>query len=113
MGIILNGMPKKFFTSEEERELWIKLNAKSIQYFNLQVNNQESELGDINTPYTPMWISNNQLKYDEENKNEPRYSLEELSSLSMSELVKLCRKKHREWVKKYFPEFLDQEEDLM
>ncbi len=69
MDIILNGMPKErkiFFKSEADRNLWIKLNAEVIHHFSVTRNKKIDEgLGDVNKPFSPMWVSKNQLDYDE------------------------------------------------
>lgn len=78
----------KFFNTEKDRNLWIKLNAERIRYMNLVINEKEEDLGDVNTPYTPLWISNNQLVFDENNSNELRFTLEEFLLLTDKELFK-------------------------
>jgi len=79
-------MISKFFNSENDRNLWIRLNAERIQYMDFVVTNVKTDLGDINTPHTPMWISKNQLEYDEKNSNELRFTLEQFLLLSDREL---------------------------
>ncbi len=102
---------KIFFKSESERNLWVKLNAEVIRYFHETVNNKEREdLGDINTPYSYTWISNNQLTYDEHECDAPRFSFEELLTLNFSDLIKITRKQHREFTVKTFPEYFESEE---
>lgn len=102
---------KIFFKSESERNLWVKLNAEVIRYFHETVNNKEREdLGDVDTPYSYMWISNNQLIYDEYECDAPRFSFEELLTLEHKDLVKLIRKHHQEFVEKTFPEYFESEE---
>lgn len=79
-------MNSKFFNNEKDRNLWIKLNAERIQYMDFVVTNEKKDLGDINTPYSPMWISKNQLEYDENNSNELRFTLEQFLLMSDKEL---------------------------
>ena len=97
MVIILNGMHSKgkFFKSESDRNLWIRLNAQRIE-FDQKRRNHRIEFGDVNSPDSCMWISNNQLDYDENNRTEPRFSLEQLASLSMEELVRLDERRYEE-----------------
>ena len=49
-----------------------------------------------------MWVSNNQLTYDECNKDAPRFSLAELLTLSFGDLIKITRKQHKEFIEKRF-----------
>jgi hypothetical protein len=122
MVIILNGMHKvvktedqklfegkerkSFFKSEEERNLWIRLNAEHIRYSNKVLNrNYEQDLGDINKPYSPMWISINQLTYDEYMRDAPRHSFEEFLMLSEDEMFRLARKKNQDVIKELFQKF--------
>jgi hypothetical protein len=106
MVIISNGMHKEkkiFFKSEADRNLWIKLNAELIGYFQETVNHKKKEdLGSVDKPYSHMWVSNNQLTYDEFNKDAPRFSLEELLTLSLDDLIRITRKQHKEFVEKHF-----------
>lgn len=102
---------KIFFKSESERNLWVKLNAEVIRYFHETVNNKEREdLGDINTPFSYMWISNNQLTYDEYECDIPRFSFEELLTLDFNDLIKITRKQHQDFIMKTFPEYFESEE---
>jgi len=102
---------KIFFKSESERNLWVKLNAEVIRYFHETVNNKEREdLGDINTPFSYMWISNNQLTYDEYECDTPRFSFEELLTLDFNDLIKITRKRHQESMVETFPEYFESEE---
>jgi len=86
---------KNFFKSETERNLWIKLNAERIQYSN-QVSSHtlNEDLGGINTQFSPMWISKNQLEFDENERNAPRFSFEELLTLSQEDLFKLANERN-------------------
>lgn len=80
-------MPDKY------RMLWIKLNAERIQYAQKKLNNIDEPLGDIDTLYSCMYVSKTQLEYDEKNCGEPRFSLEELSTLLPEELFRLAEKR--------------------
>ncbi len=94
---------KKFFKNDNERNLWIKLNAKRIQYCEKVVNNKIYEdLGDIEKEYTPLWISNNQLTFDEYLHNAPRFSFEELLILNDDQLLRLTREKFCHGSKNFF-----------
>ena len=108
-------MPKErkiFFKSEADRNLWIKLNAEVINYFQVTVNHKIDEgLGDINTPFSSMWVSRNQLDYDEHECDKPRFSLEELLTLSYDDLIKITRQQHKEWIQKHFPAPVDENDD--
>jgi len=115
MVIILNGMlkteseklfkdkvRKNFFKDENERNLWVRLNAEHIKYFHKVVNRIEKDnMGDVNKPYSHMWVSNNQLTYDEYMCDAPRYSFEELV-LPHDELLRLADKRNRAHIKKIF-----------
>jgi len=90
-------MTYSFFKSTEERSLWIKLKAEFIQEFQKRVNHQEVKLGEINIPYCPMWVANNQLKYDEEN-GELRISLEQLLTYKYEDYEKDLREQHKRWL---------------
>lgn len=99
---------KNFFKSESERNLWVKLNAEAIRHFHETINHKErEELGDIDTPYSYMWISNNQLIFDEYERDAPRFSFEELLTLSMDDLVKITRRQHMEFIRKTFKSYLN------
>jgi hypothetical protein len=89
-------MSKNFFKSESERNLWIKLNAERIKYLN-EVNNHmiNEDLGSIDKEYSPIWLSKNQLEYDENEKDYLRYSFEELLTLTPQELYKLSKEKNQ------------------
>jgi len=78
---------KQFFKNEAERNLWLRLNAEHVRYINKVVNGiDEQDLGAIDKPYTPYWVSNNQLTYDEYKCSEPRFSLEELAALHHNQI---------------------------
>ena len=74
---------KTFFKDEEERNLWVRLNAERIRHFQKTVNNQDQpDLGSIEIPYSHLWVSNNQLTYDEYMNTKPRFTLEELAAIT-------------------------------
>ncbi len=52
-------------------------------------------MGSIHEPHTYMWISKNQLDYDEHQRTAPRFSLEELL-LSPAELSQLEQQRDEE-----------------
>jgi len=94
---------KKFFKDENERNLWIKLNAEHIRYGEKVVNNKIIEdLGSIDKAYSPLWISNNQLTFDEYMCNAPRISFEEFLTLTDDQLVRLTVEQNRQMIKKMF-----------
>lgn len=104
-----NKVRKSFFKSESERNLWIKLNAEHIRYCNKMVNHKnEQDLGDINKVYSPIWISNNQLTYDEYMCDAPRISFEEFLTLSDAQLLYLVQERNRQKIKEMFEE-IDEE----
>jgi hypothetical protein len=95
-------MAKNFFNSEKDRMLWVKLNAERIQYSNKILNNEDTPMGEIGTPYTCMQISLNQLEYDENNCDAPRFSLEELVVLLPNELFGLAKVRNIERIREIF-----------
>ena len=86
---------KTFFRSESERNLWIRLNAERLQYGDKIRKRKESAMGSVVEPHTDMWISKNQLDYDEHQCPAPRFSLEELL-LSPAELFSLEQQREEE-----------------
>ena len=103
-------MGNKFFKTESERELWIKLNAerqiemeKGLTYFDKETQTYRPTLQALNprTMSEAFEISRNQLEYDEKNKDKPRYSLEEMLTLDIDGLNEIGRKQHQEWCKKF------------
>jgi hypothetical protein len=101
-------MPKNFFKSDTERNLWIKLNAERIRYSNKVANRiDEEDLGDIDKPFSPMWISNNQLEFDEHEREALRFSFEELLTLSQEELFRLSVERNKEKIKLLFDNFFN------
>ena len=98
-------MPKNFFKNTEERLLWVRLNAEHIQYSQKMLKNIDESLGNIGEQYSLMQISLNQLEYDEEFRDKPRFSFEELV-LSHPELFKLGKDRARQEIRKKFYRFL-------
>jgi len=96
---------KSFFKSETERNLWVKLNAEHILYANKMVNRRiGQDLGGVDIPYSALWVSNNQLTYDEYMRDAPRISFEEFLTLSESQLLSLTQKRNRQALKEMFGE---------
>lgn len=95
----------RFFSSESERNLWIKLNAERIQYSQMALNGMNMPLGDINEPYSPMAVSNNQLMYDEAYSDSLRYSFEELLTLSQGELLCISEDRTKKKIETIFDSF--------
>ena len=52
-----------------------------------------------------MWVSRNQLEYDEANKDAPRFSLEELLTLSQQDMLRLSRSRNAETIRRLFEGF--------
>lgn len=103
-------MGNKFFKTESERELWIKLNAerqieweKGLTYFDKETQTRKPTLQALNprTMSEALEISRDQLEYDEKNKDKPRYSLEEMLTLDIDALNIIGSKQHQEWCKKF------------
>ena len=98
---------KNFFKDEDQRNLWIRLNAEHIHYVAKKINKTDFkrhlELGKLGEPFSCMQISANQLDYDEHMCDAPRFSFEELV-LPHDELLKLEKKRNGEMVKKMFRE---------
>lgn len=109
-------MPKErkiFFKSESERDLWIKLNAEVVKYVHESKGIMHADLGDINKEHTPMWISKNQLDYDEHESEKLRFSFEDLLTLSMNDLAKISKKQAIEFIKKNISSFDEEIEDIL
>jgi len=103
-------MENKFFKTESERELWIKLNAerqieweKGLTYFDRETQTHKPTLQALNprTISEALEISKNQLEYDEKNNDNPRYSLEEMLTLDIDGLNKIGTRRHKEWCEKF------------
>lgn len=101
-----NKEKKSFFRNDEERNLWIRLNAERIQYYHKTINNiDKQDLGSIDEKFSPLWISNNQLIYDEYMEDAPRFSLEELSAMNHDELLELSQERNKETIKRLYEKF--------
>lgn len=95
----------KFFSDDKERMLWIRLNAERLRYAQQRKSKDPwvesmamtgmDEMGDVDKPFTYMWISANQLDFDEKHKKELRFSFEELV-MSHEDLFKLGEQRNRE-----------------
>ena len=103
-------MKSKFFQTEADRELWIKLNAeyqieweKNLTYFDNESQTHKPTLQARNprTMEEALEVARNQLKWDEENKEKPRFTLEELLILNHKELESVRLKQHQEWCRKF------------
>ena len=99
-------MQKNFFKNENERLLWIKLNAERIQYSLKVTNNVDKELGEIGERWSCMQISLNQLTYDENECDAPRFSLEEFFLLTPKDLFNLSEKRNELNIRDKFANFL-------
>ncbi len=100
----------KFFKTDSERALWIKLNAerqieweKNLTYFDKKTQTHKPTIQALNprTLETALEISERQLEYDEKHKDNLRYSLEELLTLNNDELNEIDLRRHQEWCKKF------------
>ena len=94
-------MAKNFFKNENERLLWIKLNAERIQYSAKILNHQDLEIGKVGEPFSCMQVSENQLMYDEEKRDAPRFTLEELV-LPHPELFRLAENRNKQKLTEMF-----------
>jgi hypothetical protein len=104
---LFDGKVKKvFFKDQEQRSLWVRLNAEHIQYSSKVLNNLDEPLGKIGEPFSYMQISENQLTYDEFMCNAPRFSFEELV-MSHQQLFKLAQKRNEDKIKKAYNEAKD------
>lgn len=107
-------MKKSFFINEEQRNLWVRLNAEHIRYSQKVLNNyNENDLGSIDTPSSYLWISNNQLIYDEHIRDQPRFSLEELAAMSQEDLLRLGQQRNKEVIMNLFDENYNGEDDFI
>lgn len=94
---------KKFFKNEEERNIWIRLNAERLEYCDKTDGiRMDRKMGSIDESYTHMWVSNNQLTYDEKECDAPRFSLEELLLNSVPELYRLTKRREEEEMLRIF-----------
>jgi hypothetical protein len=90
---------RKFFRNKSERDLWIRLNAERIQYSDKMRKCEEQPFGSVSEPHSYMWISKNQLDYDELMCKAPRYYFEELL-MTREELFQLENEREKEERKK-------------
>ncbi len=97
------------FKSEEDRNLWIKLNAerqieweKGLKYFDKESGTHKPTQQALNhrTMEEALEVSKNQLEYDEK-VGKLRFSLEELSTLQIHDLNAIDNKNNLEWLKKF------------
>ena len=103
---------RNFFRNENDRDIWIKLNAECINYKSKMTGNEEIKMGSINEEHTCMWISKNQCDYDEHECDALRFSFEELLMLSSAELYRLDKKREAEEVRKMFKQCSSEEYDI-
>lgn len=99
-------MKLKFFRNEDERNLWIKLNAERIQFILQKKNNIIEDFEKCKR------ISLNQLEYDEKNRTIIRYSLEDLLLYSPQELFNIELKKEDDIINRIFEEDNDSDNNL-
>ena len=105
---LYDGKKRKVFFAKKDRDLWVRLNAERMRYSYNKTNNcDEQDLGDIDTPHTYIWISNNQLIYDEYMEDQPRFSLEELAAMSHKDLFRLAEERLKETIERQFDETFD------
>jgi len=103
---------KSFFRDTEQRNLWIRLNAEHICYCQKVINNiDKQDLGSIDIPYSHLWVSNNQLIYDEYMRDQPRMSLAELSAISHEELLQLSQERMKQTIDELFNKAFDENND--
>jgi hypothetical protein len=95
---------KIFFKSESDRDIWVRINAELVQYSNKIVNGVDKELGDINIQYSPVWISDNQLTFDEHECDALRFTLKELLLTPIPELFKIAKQREDEETRRMFEE---------
>jgi len=99
---------KNYFRNDEERNLWIRLNAERLRYSNKILNNiDEQDLGSMDEERSPIWISTNQLIYDEYMEDNLRFSLEELSGMNHEDLFELAQIKNQEMIDRIFDEMFE------
>ncbi len=97
------------FKSEEDRNLWIKLNAerqieweKGLTYFDKESGTYKPTQQALNhrTMEGALEVSKNQLEFDEK-AGKLRYSLEDLLVLNIDQLNDIDNKRHLEWIRKF------------
>ena len=99
----------KFFNSEADRQLWIRLNAehqieweKGLTYFDTKTGEYKPTLQARNprTMEEALEVAENQLLYDEA-QDKLRYTLEDYLLLSNEQLEAKRLKEHQEWCRKF------------
>ncbi len=103
------GSNVSLFRSNEDRELWIKLNAerqisweKNLTYWDDKEKKHKPTHQALNprTMEEAMEISRNQCKHDEK-EGKLRYSMEELLLKDIDELTDIGLERHKEWIKRF------------
>ena len=95
----------KFFKNNEERNLWIRLNAERIQYYKKRKNLIEVDLGELNDNYSCMQVSLNQLEYDENKCDKLRFSFEQLLTLTQEQLFVLAENRICDEISRLYESF--------
>lgn len=90
----------QLFRSAADRNLYIRLNAERIDEFHQKVNRGAPNMGAVDAPYSSMWISNNQVEYDEK-QGKLRFSMEQLLTLGPEDFLVLQQEHIREWGEKF------------
>lgn len=102
-------MIDKFFKTEADRDLWLKLNAehqiaweKSLTYFDKATQTHKPTLQALNprSIESALQVARNQLDYDI-GKGVLRYTLEDYLTLSFEELEEKRKLAHKEWIQKF------------
>lgn len=88
-----------FFRNEKERDIWIRINAEVIMYSRKKRCHEDVPMGSVDAEQTCLWISKNQLDFDENNLDAPRFSLEQLIMLSIPELFRIELQKEADRVR--------------
>lgn len=87
----------KFFKTESERNLWIKLKAEFAREWQMKVNKQPySDIHEKVNGISHVDVATNQLEYDEE-KGELRISLEELLTFTYYQYEQRIFDNHKKW----------------
>ena len=96
-------MNVSLFKSESDRQLWIRLNAKYLQWFQKTRNKHDCPFDGPNpNDYGHcMGVSRNQLEFDEAS-GKLRFTLIELSTLDMEDLNRLAMEQLRQFIKESF-----------
>lgn len=102
---------KNYFRNEKNRNLWIKLNAERVHYARTLMHEKNNKMGSVDEPYSCMWISKNQLDWDEHESDKPRFSFEELILLQPAELYRIDKRREEEETRKIFEECLRRRKD--